>query len=235
MLKHLRRRLQKSERSIRYGRAASAPPGSASSRRSDKADSEKDEKHEKVDPAVARAAKMLKKYQALLTVLTSYGAMVTHINAMNLLSIEDHIQAQITHAKVMEGNRLTPNMLSELKEVWKSQWLLNCKCAWLDVIYQSIKVFVLYRVSYDELIKLPGYPVPSNANKEEDGVKQGGKDKKKPKKSKAPAEFGRSNVYTQSESALLAWLSYHVNQAGDLHDDGNHGKKEQTFCARNAW
>lgn len=211
-------------------RPASGAPGSAaSSRKSDKGDGE--EKREKVDPAHAKAAKMLKKYQALLTVLTSYGALVTHINAMNLLSIEDHIQAQITHAKVMEGSRLTPNMLTDLKEVWKSQWLLNCKGAWMDVIYQSIKVFVLSRVSYDELIKLPGFPAPTNAGKEDPAaVKQGGKDaKKKPKRVKAPPEFGRSNIYTQSESALLAWLSHHVNQAGELKDEGAHGSKEQIF------
>lgn len=203
-------------------------PGSATSKGRDSKGGE--EKHEKADPAVARAAKMLKKYRALLTVLTSYGALVTHINAMNLLSVEDHIQAQITHAKVMEGTRLTPNMLQELKEVWKSQWLLNCKCAWMDVIYQAIKVFVLCRVNYDELVKLPGFPASTNAPKDDPAAKPAGKDgKQKPKKAKVPNEFGRSNVYTQSESALLAWLSHHVNQAGELKDEGAHGSKEQNF------
>jgi hypothetical protein len=187
--------------------------------------------HEKVDPASAKAAKMLKKYRALLTVLTSYGALVTHVNAMNLLGLDDHVQAQITHAKVMEGTRLTPNMLSELKDVWKANWLLNCKQAWLDVLFQSIKVFVLSRVNYDELIKLPGFPAPNggSSNESVSGSKDAKGKEKKAKKSKAPAEFGRSNVYTQSECALLAWLSHHVNQAADLKDEGAHSAGDHGF------
>ena len=73
---------------------------------------------------------------------------------------------EISHAKVMEGNRLTPNMISEWKEGWKANWLKNCKQAWMDVLYQSIKVYVLGRVTYDELIKVPGFPQPTKPSTE---------------------------------------------------------------------
>ncbi len=193
--------------------------------------SDEDKAKAKPDPAEARANKMLRKFRALLTVLTSNGALVTHVNAMNMMPMDDHVQAQITHAKVMEGSRLTPYMISEWKEGWKANWLKNCKQAWMDVLFQSIKVYVLCRVNYDELIKLPGFPQPTKPSAEPVGApsKESKNGAKRKKKTAVPPELGRSNIYTQSECALLAWMSHHLNNAADLKDEGAHSSSEPNF------
>ena len=166
-----------------------------------------------LDPTHTNAVRLLKKYHVLFAQLSKAGALLTHVNPIDLLSDKEHMSAQETHAKVMEGSRFTPSMLADRGAVWKREWSGRCKKAWLEVLFQSIKVYALGRVNYPEYCKMPG--VSAGAAQEEEGDKK--------KKNAVPAEFSRSNIYSQPESILLAWITQHVNKASELKDEGAEG------------
>eukprot|EP00606_Chrysophyceae_sp_TOSAG23-5_P001155 GSChrysophyteH2.ASY1.ANO1.1079.1 assembled CDS len=166
-----------------------------------------------VSPVHSEAQRLLKKYVGIIAHLSKAGALLTHINPIDLLDQKHHMAAQETHAKVAEGKRFTPHILAERQELWEKGWLLNCKVAWMEVIFQSLKVYALNRVNYPDYCKMPGIQV--TASEPEGGGKK--------KKGAVPAEFGRSNVYSQAESILLAWISYHINHAAELKDEGASG------------
>ncbi len=166
-----------------------------------------------VSPVHSEAQRLLKKYVGIIAYLSKAGALLTHINPIDLLDQKHHMAAQETHAKVAEGKRFTPHILAERQELWEKSWLLNCKVAWMEVIFQSLKVYALNRVNYPDYCKMPGIQV--TASEPEGGGKK--------KKGAVPAEFGRSNVYSQAESILLAWISYHINHAAELKDEGASG------------
>jgi hypothetical protein len=187
---------------------------------------------ERVDPMTAKSHRLLKKYRLLVNFLTAMGGLVTHLNPIYMLDMDHFMIAQEHHTKLIEGSRLTPKMLDMKKEVWKATWLEKCKFAWMEVLFQTIRVFVMSRIDYHQLIHLPGVTGMAPHHSSDDGAndkdKKGGKKAKKGKES-LPAEFKRSNIYSTAETAILAWVSYHLNHVKDLKDEGNQTEQEQAF------
>ena len=115
-----------------------------------------EKKEKKLDPLSAKSHRILRKYKLLLQHLIGNGALLAHVNAINLLDLDLHLIAQEHHTKLIEGARLTPKMLAMKKEVWTSTWETRCKRAWMDILFQIIRVYIMSRISYRDLIKLPG-------------------------------------------------------------------------------
>ena len=174
------------------------------------------------DPHAAAAGRMLKKYQTMIAHLTKAGALLTHVNPIDLLDQRDHMAAQATHAKITEGKRFNANTVIDRQAGWGKNWKSNCKAAWMEVIFQMIKVYALGRVNFPDYCKMPGISVPQVD--EEHG--------KKSKANAVPPEFGRSNVYSLSESLLLAWATSHMNHAGELKDEGGVASDDKMFGVR---
>ena len=198
-------------------------PGSAvpGSRRSERPESSQ------ISPANAKLAvvnRLIAKYQTIISYLVRAGALLNHINPASLLSLEDYLIAQEQELKRTEGNRFTRNVLADNQVSWNKTWLLNCKNGWMDVLFQSIKVFTLSRVTYAGYTSMPGVMLAAP----EDDAPADGKGKAKKKGPVVPAEFTKSNVYSQAESVLLAWLSYHVHHTANLHDEGAEKASSET-------
>ena len=190
-------------------------PGSGmpGSRRSDRPDTSQ------VSPANAKLAvvnRLITKYQTIISYLVKTGALLNHINPVSLLGLEDHLIAQEKELMRVEGNRFTRNILAENQVAWNNSWLLNCKNGWMDILFQSIKVFTLSRITYANYSTMPGVILASV----EEETSSDSKGKGKKKGPTVPPEFTKSNVYSQAECVLLAWLSYHVHHSGDLSDEG---------------
>ena len=176
---------------------------------------------------IASANRLVYKYQQLLNFLINNGALLSHVNPVNLLGLEDHLLAQEYDLTRDKSQRFTPAMLSERRRTWQQNWLRNCKRSWLEVLYQGVKIFVLARVQYKDYVTLPGVVMMAASNDnalpappgQTTGKSGTGKDGKK----KAPAypkEFAPSNVFTHAEAVLLQWASYHIDHASKLHDEG---------------
>jgi len=173
------------------------------------------------NPNAAQAGRMLKKYQTMIAHLIKAGAMLTHVNPVDLLDQKDHMAAQATHAKVTEGKRFNANTVIDRQAGWEKNWKAHCKAAWMEVIFQIIKVYALGRVNFPDYCKMPGITISQT---EEDG--------KKGKATALPPEFGRSNVYSLSENLLLAWATSHMNHAGELKDEGGVTDDDKMFGVR---
>lgn len=174
--------------------------------------------------------RIVAKYQAIINFLVKSGALLSHVNPVNLLNLEDHLLAQEQELKKLEGNRFTANFLATCTKAWTASWLIGCQTGWMDIIFQSIKVFTLSRVTFASFSVMPGVLLPPP---EEPMQPADGKGKKSLSKGPVvPVEFTKSNVYSQAESVLLAWISYHVGKAVELSGGGaraaveNEGEEE---------
>lgn len=175
------------------------------------------------------ANKLVYKYQQLLNFLVNNGALLAHVNAVSLLGLDDHLLAQEYELTRDKSQRFTPAMLSERRNAWQAQWLTGCKKAWLEILYQSLKVFVLARVHYKDFANMPGVtllnnanvalPVPPAHNKPGPGGPPSGKSEKK-KGAPYPKDLSPSNVFSHAEAVLLQWASYHLEHANKLPDEG---------------
>jgi hypothetical protein len=207
---------------VKPGAEADEGPGSGvpGSRRSDRGDSAA-----AVSPAAAKLAtlnRIVAKYQAIINYLVKSGALLTHINPVSLLGLEDHLVAQEQELKKIEGNRFTINVLSDATKIWTEAWLEGCKAGWMEIIFQSIKIFTLSRVTYAYYSSMPGVHLAVEESSTKGGGAKEDKAKKGSKKGPAqvPPEFAKSNVYSQAECVLLAWLAYHMHHASNLEDSG---------------
>ena len=165
--------------------------------------------------------KLIAKYRNLLNFLTKYGGLVMHISALSLLDLDGHMMAQEIEFKKVEGMRLTQAMLKERRSLWEEEWKRNCVDAWSQILFQSFKVFVLSRVTYSNYLNTPGIVVASPAMGEVKTGQQNKSDSKKKKKEKGPKtppELHASNILSQSESIVYAWVAYHQLKAGRLGD-----------------
>lgn len=203
---------------IKPGTEGDDAPGSGvpGSRRSDRAETPS------VSPANAKLAivnRLVSKYQTIVNFLVKSGALLSHINPIALLGLDDYLVAQEQELKRVEGNRFTMNVLSDATKSWTANWLQGCQHGWMEILFQCIKVFVLSRVTYNEFTSMPGVHLSvEESGKGDAGDAKGKKGRKKGPS--VPAEFCKSNVYSQAESVLLAWLAYHVNHANNLEDPG---------------
>jgi hypothetical protein len=167
----------------------------------------------------ATALRLASKYKVILTFLIKSGGLLAHINPMVLLSRDDYLFAQEAELKRLEGARLTPAMLNDRKQSWEEQHELRNKLAWLDLLFQSIKIFNLSRVTYKDYCQLPGVII-SNTDEPEG--------KSKNKKPTLPAEYSPSNCFSQAEAVLLSWASFHTQHANNMRDDGAGDDKVET-------
>ena len=178
---------------------------------------------------IIAANRLVFKYQQILNFLINNGALLSHVSPLSLLALEDHLIAQEHDLTRDKGVRYTPAMLSSRREAWEAHWLEGCKAAWLEVMLQAVKVFVLARVHYKDYIKMPGVVLTNRtdlqltggATAASDGKKGAEDDKKKKKKQPPyPRDLAPSNVFTHAEAVLLAWAAYHIEHASKLPDEG---------------
>eukprot|EP00981_Chlorochromonas_danica_P012362 scaffold4845_cov159-Ochromonas_danica.AAC.14 len=168
---------------------------------------------------IARIDRLVMKLQHLINFLISNGALLSHVSPINLLNLDDSLVIQEYELLRDKSLRLTPALLASRRELWSSSWLENSQLSWLEVMYQSVKVFVLSRLTYKEYCILPGVVLsnkPDQLGNQPSAVSssKGKKGLKIPPVS-IPKELEPSNVYSHGESILSAWCSYHI-----LHADG---------------
>ena len=163
--------------------------------------------------------KLIVKYRNLLNFLTKYGALVMHISPLSLLDLDGYLLGQELEFKKAEGVRMTQAMLKERRTWWESEWQENCIESWSQILFQAFKIFVLSRVTYADYLNTPGVIIPGAAPVEsKPSAKSDGKKKKKDRGPRAPPELQASNIFSQSESIVFAWMAYHQLKAGRLPD-----------------
>jgi hypothetical protein len=96
---------------------------------------------------LATVNRIVAKYQAIINYLVKSGALLTHINPVSLLGLEDHLVAQEQELKKIEGNRFTINVLSDATKVWTDAWLEGCKAGWMEILFQCLP-FCLHHHHY---------------------------------------------------------------------------------------
>jgi hypothetical protein len=200
--------------------------------------------------------KLLLKYSNLLTFLTRSGGLVLHIHPSSLLNLDDHLLCNEIDLKHSEGVRLTQAMLKDKRQYWHHEWNENCLNNWSHLLFQSYKIFILYRITYKDYMNTPGVVITqatslptaaaaaaaaaaATTSHDKKGTKGsnsaatsggggggGGKNEMKKKKIdsnlKCPPELQASNIFSQSEAVVLAWISYHQLRASRLHDTPSH-------------
>lgn len=172
---------------------------------------------------IAAADKIVFKYQQILNFLINHGALLSHINPVALLNRDEHLLIQEHDITKDKSVHYTPAMLASRRQIWTELWLDQCKRAWLEVLYQGVKVFILSRLNYKEFMVLPGV-VLNSPTEIVSAKKDAGKEKiKKKEKENIPKHLQSSNVFTHGESILLAWLSYHLDHADHCVDEGAKG------------
>lgn len=199
---------------------------------------------------IAAADKMVFKFQQVLNFLVSHGALLAHINPIVLLNQPEYMLMQEYDLSKDKSIRLTPSALNARKEYWQESWIQSCSSAWLEVMYQAVKTFILSRLNLKEFSTLPGVvitnrpdaPPPPPATTKATNAGNGaaaaqgkkkeppGKDgKDKEKKQPIPRDLQASNVFTHGEAILLAWASYHLDHANNVVDDGANAKGNNDF------
>jgi hypothetical protein len=172
---------------------------------------------------IAAADKTLFKYQQIINFLVNYGGLLNHVNVISLLYKDDFLLLQEHEITKDKSIKFTPAMLNNRRKLWEDSWLDSCKRSWLEVLYQGIKVFILNRVNFKEYSTLPGVVLSTRNNNEiavPSSTKQSKPEDKQKKKDLTPKELTSSNVFTHSELVLLSWISYHLEHAEALHDEG---------------
>ena len=74
---------------------------------------------------IATSQRLVEKYRIIFNFLIQGGALLNHINAMDLLGKDHFVLAQEVDVRKVEGSRLTPAMLDELKIQWSACWASN--------------------------------------------------------------------------------------------------------------
>jgi len=171
-----------------------------------------DDRRKKGNNKASAANRLVFKFQQLLNFLIGNGALLSHVSAVSMLGLEGHLLLQEADLTSDKSKRFTPAMLAERRADWEAHWLRGCKHAWLEVLYQSVKVFVLARVHYKAFSTMPGVVLASPAEEASPNPKA--------KKPAHPRDFAPSNVFTHAEAVLLQWGTYHLAHAMKLKDEG---------------
>ncbi|GMF29514.1 unnamed protein product [Phytophthora fragariaefolia] len=141
----------------------------------------------------------------LLRFLRSYGAMVHDVFPEHLLTQEFYLRA-------CESPQADPALLSSpsyatlpfvaRRRALKNEWRALSTAAWMKVIYQVIKCFLLSRITWK------GYQMQLSDTEVSTGDSSARNDKRKSEK--LPTTTGRacqgSNVYSEAEMVLIQWL-----------------------------
>jgi len=150
------------------------------------------------------AQQLLGMYSEMLTFLKSYGALVNTVVPEYLLPFES-FQRLYMDGKASGGG----GMLEEQRPWYEAYYSLVNGATWMMLLYQTVRLFVLNRLTPKLLKSLPGV-----------------------NHKYLPAHFvyQGSNCYSSAEVVLLQWLTYHHSQCSpndkivvsnfdaDLHD-----------------
>ncbi|KAE9083214.1 hypothetical protein PF010_g21298 [Phytophthora fragariae] len=145
-------------------------------------------------------------YAELLRFLRSYGAMVHDV-------FPEHLLAQEFYLRACESPQADPALLSSpsyaalpfvaRRRALKSEWRALSTAAWMKVIYQVIKCFLLSRITWK------GYQMQLQGGSEPSAGDVSARSERR-KGDKPPALTGRacqgSNVYSEAEMVLIQWL-----------------------------
>mmetsp|Transcript_76352 Transcript_76352/g.221693 ORF Transcript_76352/g.221693 Transcript_76352/m.221693 type:complete len:2886 (+) Transcript_76352:129-8786(+) len=151
---------------------------------------------------------LMAQYEQLLLFLKTHGAMLASVRPEHFLSSEQYL-------RYMQSFN-TGLMRRQAEKVFYGKSME----AWLSCTLQTIKIFLLNRITFKSFKTLPGMtdvidaPVSGSASEEVEG---GSVDVKKacPELEAAinPKGLGDSNVYSVPESILLRWLNFHYWRA----------------------
>ncbi|KAL4133728.1 hypothetical protein PRIC2_004045 [Phytophthora ramorum] len=145
-------------------------------------------------------------YVELLRFLRSYGAMVHDV-------FPEHLLAQEFYLRACESPHADPALLSSpsfaalpfvaRRRALKNEWRSVSTAAWMKVLYQVIKCFLLARITWK------GYQMQLQGDNElSTGDVSARNEKRKPEKQVNAA--GRacqgSNIYSEAEMVLIQWL-----------------------------
>jgi hypothetical protein len=183
----------------------------------------------KLNNRIAQALRVAEKFKKILGYLIQGEALLTHINAVDLLRLEDHMLVQEVELRRVEGERLTASTLEEQKSLWTKTWAANCNFGWMEVLFQAIKIYTINRCGYKELLLLQAQADAVTALGDSTGPTSlpippsrkttpapGKKTSAKKNINTLPSELTLSNVYTNQENVLLAWASYHIQRSYGL-------------------
>ena len=170
---------------------------------------------------IAAANRLVFKMQQILNFLINNGALLGHINPIAMIGLDEHLLAQEFELTKDKSVRYTPAMLSDRRKSWEGLWLVGCKNAWQEVLYQSIKSYILTRINYSDYSTMPGIVLlPKEENFTLESTSKSKNNNKVKKGPFIPKDLMPSNVFTHAEAVLLAWVSYHLDRAGKLPDAG---------------
>lgn len=130
-------------------------------------------------PARELTKQLLIQYTELLTYLKTNGALLNTIRPEYLLSLQDFSR----YLKTSPGLQLKPRQVER-------RWPYLSMDAWITLLYQIVRVFLLNRLTPKTFRSLPGMP---------------------PDKAIVDSSMTSSNIYSTSENIILRWLSYHYN------------------------
>ncbi|TMW58151.1 hypothetical protein Poli38472_011739 [Pythium oligandrum] len=188
-------------------------------------------------------------YGELLKFLKSYGAMLHDV-------VPEHLLPQELYVRACEDPRADPSILSPVglssasssfllrRRVLQREWEGVSARAWMAVLYQVIKCFLLFRVtqkSYqqqlqtlmmDDSTSAPVLPAPPAASK---ATKAPTDRNARTSVASTPAPpvvsplrvCQGSNVYSEAEMVLLQWLCYHVRRV--VHDKRTSGHSSSSY------
>lgn len=151
---------------------------------------------------------LMAQYEQLLHFLKTHGAMLASVRPEHFLSSEHYL-------RLMQSS----NAGLTRRQVEKVFYAKSME-AWLSCILQTIKVFLLSRITYKSFKTLPGmtdtidFPVSGPVGEDAEGG-MGEVKKTCPELVAAldPKGLGDSNVYSVAESILLRWLNFHFWRA----------------------
>jgi hypothetical protein len=153
---------------------------------------------------------LIQQYENLLTFLKSYGALLSSVHPSHMLSAEHYLRYQ---------QSLYPGI--SRRQVEKTFFPKSVD-AWTTCVLQTIKIFLLNRITLKTFRSLPGMTdqidAPVSAPVGEDNIAEG-VEEGKPSISRELAEafdakgLSDSNVCSTPECLLLRWLNFHYQRA----------------------
>eukprot|EP00163_Fabomonas_tropica_P020793 TRINITY_DN366_c0_g1_i2.p1 TRINITY_DN366_c0_g1~~TRINITY_DN366_c0_g1_i2.p1 ORF type:complete len:2833 (+),score=824.11 TRINITY_DN366_c0_g1_i2:1027-9525(+) len=152
------------------------------------------------------ALKLQGQYEEMLTFLKSQGALLSTVKPQHLLRLEDYYRVTTppdsgTHTAMSATSRASRLSARSREQSSLGRTFPDLSAsAWLTLLTQCIKVFVLSRVSVKQFKALPGLKPAAN--------------QKLPKICQAALDtgsVGQSNIYGVPEGLILNWLTFHYN------------------------
>lgn len=142
--------------------------------------------------------KKIEMYNEMLNFLKSHGALLNTVDAKGLLSSDDYVLYKTKLLKKSNPDKIYQDMeIKSLQNTFLEEYPNYSLSCWTTLLYQIIRILVLFRVSPINFFNLPG--VKDNSNSANTSSSQPQLD----------ASITGSNIYGISENLLLRWLTIH--------------------------